>query len=160
MALLQKLLFLIKQTTSLSHRFLWCHHRITEQFEVGRDLQNSSGPTPWLKPSHLEPVAKNQVLWYFIISKDSESTISPGNLCQCSVTLTGKKRCFLMLRGNLLCFTLCLVPLTLSLGYHWKKPVCLTHIYCYTQKCTFKRQILLIPDLSFLLLILFGISWN
>ena len=48
-------------------------------------------------------------------SKDGDTTASPGNLCQCSVTLSVTK-CFLMFRGNLPCFSLCPLPLVLSLG--------------------------------------------
>ena len=40
---------------------------------------------------------------------------SLGNLFQCSIALTVKKY-FLMFRGNLLCFSLCPLPLVLSLG--------------------------------------------
>ena len=53
--------------------------------------------------------------WLLSISKDGNSTTPLGNLCQCSATLAGKK-CFLMFRGNLLCFSLCPLPLVLALG--------------------------------------------
>ena len=49
------------------------------------------------------------------LPKDGDSTTSLGNLCQCLVTLTAKK-CLLMFRANLLCFSLCPLPLVLSLG--------------------------------------------
>ena len=49
------------------------------------------------------------------ISKVWDCKILLGNLFQGSVTLTVKK-CFLMIRGNLLCFSLCPLPLILSLG--------------------------------------------
>jgi len=48
------------------------------------------------------------------ISRDGDST-SLGNLCQCSVTLIVKQGC-LMFRWHLLCFSLCPVPLLLSLA--------------------------------------------
>ena len=48
-------------------------------------------------------------------SKDGDSTTSLGSLCQCSATLTVTE-CFLMFRGNLLCVSLCPLPLVLSLG--------------------------------------------
>ena len=49
------------------------------------------------------------------ISREGDSTTSLGSLFQCSVTLRGKKF-FLMFRQNFLCFSLCLLPLVLSLG--------------------------------------------
>ena len=53
--------------------------------------------------------------WLLDIAKDRDSIVILGSLCQCSVTLTVKK-CFLMFRGNLLCFILCPLPHVLSLG--------------------------------------------
>lgn len=52
----------------------------------------------------------------FLISPRLQSErfhILPGNLCQCSVTLTLKK--VLRFRGNLLCFTVCPLPLVLQM---------------------------------------------
>ena len=49
------------------------------------------------------------------ISREGDSTTSLGSLPQCSVTLRGKKF-FLMFRWNFLCFSLCPLPLVLSLG--------------------------------------------
>ena len=49
------------------------------------------------------------------ISRERDSTASLGSLFQGSVTLRGKKF-FLMLRRNFLCFSLCPLPLVLSLG--------------------------------------------
>jgi len=49
------------------------------------------------------------------ISREGDSTTSPDNLFQCSVTIRGKKF-FFMFRRNLLCFSLCPLPLVLSLG--------------------------------------------
>ena len=51
----------------------------------------------------------------FNISREGDSTTSLGSLFQCSVTLRGKKF-FLMFRRNFLCFSLCPLPLVLSLG--------------------------------------------
>jgi len=68
---------------------------------------------PLLKKGHTE---LSLHLWRLLsASKDADATTSLGNLCQCLVTLTVKK-CFLMFRGNLLCFSLCPLPLVLSLG--------------------------------------------
>jgi len=49
------------------------------------------------------------------ISKDGDSTAPLGNLCQSSITLP-VERCFPVFRGKLLCFSLCSLPLVLSLG--------------------------------------------
>jgi len=49
------------------------------------------------------------------ISRGGDSTTSLGSLFQCSVTLRGKKF-FLMFRRKFLCFSLCPLPLVLSLG--------------------------------------------
>ena len=49
------------------------------------------------------------------ISRDAGSTTSPGNLCQCSVTLAVNK-CFLMFRRSLGCRSLCPLPLAQSAG--------------------------------------------
>ena len=49
------------------------------------------------------------------VSREGDSTISLGSLCQGSVTLRGKKF-FLIFRRNFLCFSLCPLPLVLSLG--------------------------------------------
>ena len=49
------------------------------------------------------------------ISREGDSTTSLGSLFQCSVTLRGKKF-FLMFRSTCLCFSLCPLPIVLSLG--------------------------------------------
>ena len=49
------------------------------------------------------------------ISREGDSTASLGSLFQGSVTLRGQKF-LLMFRRNFLCFSLCLLPLVLSLG--------------------------------------------
>ena len=49
------------------------------------------------------------------ISREGDSTASLGSLFQCSVTLRGKKFYFVF-RRNFLCFSLCPLPLVLSLG--------------------------------------------
>ena len=49
------------------------------------------------------------------ISREGDSTASLGSLGQGSVTLRGKKF-FLMFSWNYLCFSLCPLPLVLSLG--------------------------------------------
>jgi len=61
--------------------------------------------------SRLHRTSSRQV---FNISREGDSTTSLWNLFQCSVTLRVKK--FLMFRQNFLCFSLCPLPLVLSLG--------------------------------------------
>ena len=53
--------------------------------------------------------------WLVNIPKVGDSAASLGNPCQGSVSL-GVERCFLMSRGHPLCFSLCPLPLVLSLG--------------------------------------------
>ena len=76
-------------------------------FGVGRDLCGSSSPGPcWSR------VTYRQVL---NISREGDATTSLGSLFQGSVTLRVKK-CFLVFNWNFLCFSLCPLPLVLSLG--------------------------------------------
>ena len=91
-------------------------HTITEVVKVGRNLWRSSCPIPLLKHGHLDPgLPRTMSRWLLNISKDGGSTTSLSNLCQCLVTCTVKK-CFPMFGGNLLCFSVCTLPLVLSLG--------------------------------------------
>lgn len=53
---------------------------------------------------------------FWIYPRTGDSTTSVGNLFQCSASLTEKKKCFLVFSQTLLCFSLCLSPLVLSLG--------------------------------------------
>lgn len=57
------------------------------------------------------------------ISKGVDSTTSIDNLFWCSVTLT-VSNCFLMFRWKLLCFSVCPLPLVLSLDTTKKEPGC------------------------------------
>ena len=82
---------------------------------VGRNLCGSPSPTPCqsrVTQSRLHSTASRRV-WN--ISREGDSTASQGSLGQGSVTLRGKKF-FLMFSWNFLCFSLCLLPLVLSLG--------------------------------------------
>ena len=88
------------------------NHRM---FGVGTDLCGSPSPTPcWSRvtQSRLHSTFSRQV-WN--ISREGDSTPSLGSLCQCSITLRGKKF-FLIFSWNFLCFGLCPLPLVLSLG--------------------------------------------
>jgi len=62
--------------------------------------------------SRLHRTMSRQVL---SISREGDSTNPLGSLFQCSVTLKVKKF-FLMFSWNLLCFSLCPLPLVLLLG--------------------------------------------
>ena len=83
--------------------------------EVGRDLRRSPGPTLCSSRATQSQLPSTMSIGLLNISKDGDSAVSLGNLCQCSVTLTVIK-CFLMFRGNLLCFRLCPRPLFLALN--------------------------------------------
>lgn len=49
----------------------------------------------------------------YVHVRGGDSTASLGNMCQCSATHTAQK-CFLMVRWNLLRFTLCQLPLAID----------------------------------------------
>ena len=88
------------------------NHRM---FGIGRDLYGSS----------IQPSCRSRVTYSRLhrtlsrrvlnISREGDSTTSLSSLFQCSVTLRGKKF-FLISSWNFLCFSLCPLPLVLSLG--------------------------------------------
>ena len=85
-------------------------------FKVGRDLCGSSSPNPLPKQGHLQQAVEDLVqAGLEFISREGDSTTSLDSLFQGSITLRGKKF-FLMFRRNFLCFSLCPLPLVLSLG--------------------------------------------
>lgn len=102
--------------------------------EVGRVLWRSSGPSPLLSQSRIQSVP-----WTRHISNKGDLTTSLGSLCPSSDILTvkkKKKKCFLMLKRNLLCFRLCLLsPVTVSpaINHHNKftiyTPTCITKTF-------------------------------
>ena len=104
-----------RQSTVLYHNLEGvAFHRI-RLVGVGRDLCGSSSPGPYwsrVTQSRLHRTLSRRVL---NISREGESTTPLGNLFQSSVTLRGKKF-FLMFSWNFLCFSLCPLPLVLSLG--------------------------------------------
>lgn len=63
---------------------------------------------------------------------------SLGHCCPCLVTLIIKK-CFLMLRQNILCFSLCLLPLVLPLGTTEKRLAQSSLDYPFRYLCTMMR---------------------
>jgi len=76
-----------------------CSHRWGKVKSLGyyrRDLWRSSTPTSLLKQGHLDPVVQEGLFsdYFWISSKDGDSTTSLGNLYQFLVTLT---KCFLLL---------------------------------------------------------------
>ena len=83
------------------------HLRITEQ----QRLEDTSG-SPLVQPPLLKAAFPRTMSRQLLsISKDGDSTTSLGNLSQGSATLTVTKR-FWMFRGDLLCFSVCPLPLT------------------------------------------------
>lgn len=62
-------------------------------------------PKPLLKHGHLQQATQEYALGFLSISEDRDSTTSLGTLLLGLVTLTMQK-CFLVLRHNLLCFSL------------------------------------------------------
>jgi len=82
---------------------------------VGKDLCGSPSPTPCrsrVTQSRLHSTASRRG-WN--ISREGDSATSLGSLGQGSVTLSVKKF-FLMFSWSFLCFSLCPLPLVLSLG--------------------------------------------
>jgi len=75
----------------------------------------SSSPTPLPKQGHPEQAAQDLIQVGLNISREGDTTAPLGSLFQGSVTLTVKKF-FLLFSQNVLCFSLCLLPLVLSLG--------------------------------------------
>ena len=61
------------------------------------------------------------------ISREGDSTTSLGSLFQCSA-IHEVKKFFLIFRWNLLCSSLCPLPLIIISGHHWKEvgPILLT----------------------------------
>jgi len=99
----------IRQHTSQNHRITESqNHRMVG---VERDLCGSSSSTPLPKQGHLEQAER--VLVQAGLEYLKRSRIR--TLFQCSVTLRVKKL-FLMFRRNFLYFSLCPLPLVLSLG--------------------------------------------
>lgn len=89
------------------------NHR-TSVVKFGRDLWLSSAPISPLKQGHLHLLPRTMSEGFLNISKNGDSTISLGKLCQCCVTLTVEKSS-LIFRGSLLSFSFCslsLVPFT------------------------------------------------
>lgn len=52
--------------------------------EDGSDFWRSFGPMPLLEQGHLELIAQAHVQMLLNIPRDEDSTVSSGNLCQCS----------------------------------------------------------------------------
>lgn len=61
--------------------------------EAGRDLR-SSGPRPLFMQDHVEQAVHDHIQMLQNISKDGDSTMFLGNLCQCLVTYTFTQKVF------------------------------------------------------------------
>ena len=91
------------------------YHRITEWSGLeGTSVGHPAQPSCRSRVNHsrLHSTASSRVL---SISREGDSTTSLGSLGQGSVTLRGKKF-FLVFSWSFLCFSLCPLPLVLSLG--------------------------------------------
>lgn len=88
-------------------------HRMTDRLRLEGTSESHLVQPPQLKQDHLKQAAQDHV--QMNISNTGDSATCLGNLCQCLVSLTIKK-CFLTFAWNVLCFSLCLLPLVLSLG--------------------------------------------
>lgn len=103
-----------------SHTF----ERLTDDCRITKllSLEGSSGGCLVQPPclsmfsyNKLPRIISNCVL---TVSKDEDPTTSLNNLCQCSSTLMVKK-CFLIFKLNVLCFSLCLLSLVLHSAIYW-----------------------------------------
>lgn len=97
------------------------NHRLAE---VGRDLWDSSHPTPaqgWVTYSRLLRAVSREDL---NTSRDGESTNCSAKLCLHLITCT-VKMFFLVFKWNFLCFNLCPWPLVLPLGTTEEAPASL-----------------------------------
>lgn len=103
----------------------------SQNAEVGR----TSGFT-WSnqdKWEHSEQVGHDHIQATVEDLQEGDSTTSMGNVYKCSILKQGKK-CFLMLRQNPLCFSLCLLPFILALGTSEKltlSPLQLSTVWFY-----------------------------
>jgi len=88
------------------------NHRM---FGVGRDLWGSPSPTPCQSRVTYSRLHRTLFRRGLSISREGDSTTSLGSLGQGSVTLRVKKF-FLLFSWSFLCFSLCPLPLVLSLG--------------------------------------------
>lgn len=70
---------------------------------------------PLLQQGHPQQGAQHHLQEASEDLQEGDSTTSLGSLCHCSITCTAQKGC-LVFMGNLLCSSLCPLPLVLSLG--------------------------------------------
>lgn len=98
--------------------------------EVGRNNWRSSCPKPCSSRAIYTCLPGTVSSWLLSIFKHGGSTTPLGNLCQ--------SECFLMFRGNFPCFSLCTLPLVLSVAITEKSlALCSLQLrifrYLYTQ---------------------------
>lgn len=90
------------------------NHRVVKG---GKDIWRPSCSIPLLKCTHLYQNCLRPHPDGFLISSILEAPKASEQLVQYLDKLTvRKKRCFFMFRGNLLFFSVCILPLVLSLG--------------------------------------------
>jgi len=89
------------------------HHRITAWLML-EETTGSMWPNPCSSRDTQSRVPGAVSRWLLEISKE-ETPQHLGSLCHCSVTHTAEK-CFLVFRENILCCSLCPLPLVLALG--------------------------------------------
>ena len=93
----------------------WQNHRITECLGMeGTSVGHLVQPS-WRSRVTYCRLHRNLSRQVLNISGEGDSTASLGSLFPCSITLR-RKKFFLMFRRNFLCFSLCPLPLVLSLG--------------------------------------------
>lgn len=83
-------------------------------FEVEKTALGHLVQPPPSSSTATQKLARTESRWLSNTSKEGESTTPLSNQCQCSVTCAVMK-CFMMFRQNLLSFSLCPLPLVLSL---------------------------------------------
>lgn len=96
-------------------RWLLVIRELQNGWEIGNGLWKSSCPSSGPSRATYIKFLRTISRWVSSISNGEDSTLSLDKLCQCLVTLIAKK-CSLMFRGNILCFSSCPLSLVLSLN--------------------------------------------